>query len=634
MTANQKTSSSSPWVRLFILFFIGGAIAAGLGYFSMNESFKVVGNQLQALRNHRVSKAYYEYTSKEFQQTTSLPQFREFLSIYPVLHDNVSYRIESSTIENNRAQVTGILVSKGMEEMKADWGLVKEGDEWKVVSLRLTELQRDDEAEKVTKQMIDFAKGQLNALREKDFVEAYYGFVSKDFQKETSIEQFESFVKDNPILFNYRMVESEDGRVENDRGYVNLSLENGKGTYLLNYVLSRELGEWKVYSLKVVLPPEVAVEKAATNPEALVPPIKELLEALASDQTEHAYQLTSRDFQDSTPYENFEEFIQTFPAFSDREMADIKKGEVQNGTGSVRVNLHDDEGITAVDFRMGFSDGEWFIWGIEVVDSPVKQKEKSSNTIVEKEIPPLADQLMSVLRRQMAYLHHQDIYEAYELIMSEDYRSRQSIEDFEEFFTTNPVFMDHRSSYFNRIHDQGETAALRGFVTTYEDETFPVRFEFAKEDGEWKINGLQLLKEAEPIAQAEDVLDGPEIEMPPKPLEFVNVVMGTKIDGHGVVTVPLDEVEIDTELLFFNANLEHVQPHTVVTLFLEHVDSGTSAPQLSTTLHEEGKALISFSYAAPKDGWPPGDYIAKFATSTGQEHLFKVNVKEKETSKK
>lgn len=634
MTTNQKTSSISPWLRLFILFFIGGALAASLGYFSKNESFEVVGNQLKALRNHQVSKAYYEYTSKEFQKTTSLPQFREFLSIYPVLHNNVSYRLEGSSVEDRRAQVSGILVSSEMEEMRADWGLVKEGEHWKVVSLRLTELPNEDEEDTVTRNMIDFATEQLQALREQNFIDAYYGFVSKDFQKETSFEQFESFVKENPILFNYRTIGSEDGRVENDRGYVTLNLENEKGTYALNYILSRELGEWKVYSLRVVLPPEVAVEKAATNPEALVPAVKELLEALATHQTQRAYRLTSKDFQDSTTIENFEDFIEAFPAFSEREMADIKRGEVQNGTGWVRVNLHDKEGITAVDFRMGYSDGEWVIWGIEVVDSPAKKKEESTRSLVEKETPVLADQLISVFQRQMAYLHYQDIYEAYQFLMSDDYRSHHSIEDFEKFFSANPAFLDSRSSYFNRIHDRGDQAILRGVITTYKGEAYPVRLEFSKEDGEWKIDWMQLLNEPEPIAEAEEVLDKPEKDLPPKPLEIANVVVGTEIDQQGAIIHPADEIEGDANLIFFNVFLDNGQPQTMITLFLEHVDSGTSAPVLSTMLDKEGKSTISFSYAAPRNGWPPGDYIAKVSTSTGQEYLLQFRVKEIEAPKR
>ncbi len=628
MTTNQQASSRSPWLRLLFLFLVGGAIVSVVALLPSEDTVGVVEDQLKALRNHSVSKAYYEYTSKEFQQTTTLPQFREFLSIYPVLYDNFSYHLEGASPEDGRAEVTGVLVSKGMEEMRADWILVKEGDEWKVVSLRLTELEKSDDDSQITGQMIDFAKKQLQSLRDQDFVEAYYGFVSKDFQKETSKEEFEAFVRENPILFNYRTIEPEEGRVENDRGYVTLSLENGKGPYQINYVLSREMGEWKVFSLKVVLPPEVAIQKAATNPEALIPPVREILDTLASDNIYRAYQQTSKEFQDSTSFDHFEEFIGTFPAFTDREMADIRRGEVQNGTGTVRVNLHDDGGITEVDFRMGYSEGEWLIWGMEVVDSPVKPKQKSYNTVFEEESPRLADQLLTILEQQMAYLHRQDFYEVYELMMSDDYRSENSLEDFKEFLVANSVFMDHRNSYFNRLLEKDGAVELRGVVTTFEDETYPVRFDFKNEDGNWKIDGMHLLEAYEPIAEAEEVLDKPEKDLPPKPLEFTSIVLGTKVDQQGRVVSPVEELEGDTDLLFFNIHLDNGQPKTLITLYLEHVDSGTSAPPLTTMLDKEGKSAISFSYAAPQNGWPPGDYIAKVSASTGPEKLFKFKVKE------
>lgn len=628
MTTDQKTSKFPLWVRILFLFSCGGALVAMLSMLVPNSAVEVVEDQLKDLNANRISQAYYEYTSKEFQKTTSIQQFKEFLTIYPVLYDTRSYELKLGAADDKRAQVNGVLVSQGLEEMKGEWGLVKENDEWKVVSLRLTELINEDQGSRITSQMIDLVKKQLQALREQDVVEAYYGFVSKDFQQQTSREEFEAFIKENPIMVNYREISSEEGRVENDRGFVTLGLVNEKGNYLLEYTLSRELGEWKVYSLRVVLPPEEAVQKAATNPEALVPPVKDLLDALASDQVYRAYKQTSKDFQEETPFESFQKFIHSYPAFSERELADIKRGAIQNGTGTVRVNLHDGEGITAVEFRMGFSEGEWFVWGMEVVDAP-KRKIEMIDEVVGVEETPLVDQLMAVMRQQMTYLYHQDIYEAYALMMSKEYQSEYSLAEFEEFFRTHPMFLDHRTSYFNRILDQGDQVTLRGFLTTFEEETFPVRFDFTKEGGDWKLAGMQLLEKHEPIAEAEEVLDKEAEDMPPKPIEFTSVLVGTEVDGQGVVTTPLETVSGDTDLLFFNVNLANGQPKVLVTLYLEHVDSGSTAPPLSTMLDKKGDTMISFSYAAPKMGWPPGEYIVKVKSTTGQEHLSKFKVEEK-----
>ena len=207
MTIDQKTSKFPIWVRVLFLFSIGGTLVALLALFAPSDAVDVVENQLEALNDSRISEAYYEYTSNEFQKGTSLPQFKEFLSIYPVLHDNRAYRLELNGADSNKAQVTGVLVSQDLEEMQAAWGLVKENDEWKVVSLRLTELMSEDEGNRITSQMIGFVREQLQAIRNQDLVDAYYGYVSKDFQKETSKTDFESFIKNNPILVNYRSVE-------------------------------------------------------------------------------------------------------------------------------------------------------------------------------------------------------------------------------------------------------------------------------------------------------------------------------------------------------------------------------------------------------------------------------------------
>lgn len=628
MTTDQKTSKFSLWVKVLFLFSCGGAIVAMLALLSPHGAIDTVKEQLEALNDNRISQAYYEYTSKEFQKTTSIQQFKEFLSIYPVLFETRSYDLKQERADEKRAQVIGVLVSHDLEEMQAEWGLVKENDEWKIVSLRLTELLNEEQSSQITSQMINLVKNQLQALRNREMVDAYYGFVSKDFQQETSRDDFEDFIKEHPVLVNYRSISSEEGRVENNRGYVTLALENEKGAYLLEYTLSRELGEWKVFSLKVLLPPEVAVQKAATNPEALIPPVKDLLEALVSEQPYRAYKQTSKDFQDETSFENFQKFIDSFPALSRRELADIKRGEIQNGTGIVRVNLHDDEGITTLEFRMGFSEGEWFVWGMEVIDAPEREDETINTTVEIKELP-LAEQLMAILRQQLTYLYHQDIYEAYTLTMSEEYQNGNTVDEFEEFFSAHPMFMDHRTSYFNRIREQDGQVTLRGFITTFDEETFPVRFDFTKEKGEWKVDEMSLLEKHEPIAEAEEVLDKVEEDLPPKPIEFTGIIVGTEVDEQGVVTTPLETVQGDVDLLFFNVNLMNGQPKVLVTLYLEHVDSGSTAPPLSTMLDQKGDSMISFSYAAPKKGWPPGEYIIKVRSTTGQEYLTKFKVAEK-----
>ncbi len=626
MTKDQNAKQFSLGLRILFLFFCGtAAVALSLFFYGSNNAIEIVENQLKALKSHHISEAYYEYTAREFQNTTSLPQFREFLKAYPVLSNSHAYQLEMAGMKKKHAYVIGRLVSQDFDEMKAEWTLIKEDGEWKVAALKLAELPKKDKQQLVMQEMVDFVKKQLQLLRDKDFVEAYYGFVSKDFQNETSLSSFETFVKNNPILFSYRSLNVDDARVDNDRGYLTLSLEGPKGKYLLEYILSPELGSWKIFGLHLILPDEEAAEKAAENPETLVPPVRKFLDALAALKVDKAYQLTSKEFRDSTTIENFKKFVNTYPALNKRELIDIKRGKIENGAGTLFVNLHDQNGVTELEFHLGFFEGEWMIWGIEVLHSPKKAENSAESLNVENQ-PHLAEHLFDLLRQQRIYLSHQDINEAYELTMSAGYRQHHSIDQFKIFFNKFPVLLDYRSSYINRFFRDKNRVVLRGYLTTFDQGTLPVRFDFIEELDGWKIDRMALLDKHDPIAEAEEVFDKPAEDHPPRPLKILSIVMGTAVDNRGLVKNPVKELDPNVNLVFFNVHIVNGKPRTLVTLFVEHVDSDTSAPPLSTMLEKKGESVVSFSYAAPRKGWPPGNYIAKVTTTTGQEALFKFIV--------
>ncbi len=621
MEKQHQNKKIPNWFKVLLGLTGGGVLICALILSFAENGLSVVKNQLNSLRENRISQAYYEYTSNDFQKATSLDAFRKFLTLYPVLINNRDFIVEENSMVEGGRHIRGILVSNDLEEMRGEWKLVKEDEEWKISGFQLIEMINDDAMATAIQGMVDYVKEQLGALRKNDVVEAYYSYVSKDFQKETPLAVFENFVRENPILINYRDLQVDDARIENDQGFVNLVLGGEDGNYLLEYKLVRKSDKWSIFSLRVVLPAEIAAKKAETNTEALVPPVRQILEKLNVEDYFGAYNETAKEFQESTPFDHFQQFVSNHPAFIERDLADIKKGVIENGTGKLWVNLHDDDGMTVVEFRLGFEGGHWQVWGMEVLASPVDGKE--TLTPVENQQPlPLADQLFEVLRRQMTFLRHQDILEVYELVMAEEYRLSHPFEAFEAFLKSNPEFVDHRTSYFNRILEQDGHATLRGVITTFSGETVPVRYDFSREEGKWKISDMVVLEDYEPIAEAEIVLDKSVKDFPPKPLEFVKVVIGTSIDKEGIVQQPLRELIEGEYQLFFNIYMKNAIEKATITLYLEHVDSGSSAPPLSLVLEKDGDSVILLSYGSPKEGWPSGRYIAKVTSSTGAEYIF------------
>lgn len=501
------------WFYILLLIpVIGIALGFSGKFFDRNIS-SVVEGHLEKLRANQLTQAYYDYTSQEFQKTTSLEAFREFVSFYPVLLENKTFILHEQDHDAQSGDVKGILISKQMHEMDADYKLVRENNHWKILSIRLKEPLRGEQLDSVLKELAQKAEEQLKMLRKENVIDAYYGFFSKEFQKETPIQVFKDFVKSNSILTNYTGLKLKDSKIQSDKGIIQFILTSQDGEFLLEDKMVREGNDWKIWSLKVVLSPEEAAKQASTNPEALIPPVRELLDALLLQKIEQAYVGTAKEFQETTSLASFKTFIVSNPVFTRRDLADYKAGIIENGVGKLRVNLHDQEGLTAVEFKLGFEDHQWKIWSMQVVNKP-----------------------------------------------------------------------------HGLVNDDGEI----------KDE----------------------------IAMAEVVADEPVLAE--GDTRVGKIIIGKQADSKGIVQSSMVVIDPDEPKIYINVALEEGHSGAKVSLYLTHIDSDTTAPVQSVQLEKSGDSIVSFSYAAPKNGWPEGTYVVKAVASTGQEAIQKFQMRQDE----
>ncbi|MFQ5730116.1 MAG: DUF4864 domain-containing protein [Waddliaceae bacterium] len=372
------------WFTVLLGLVFLGIVIGGVRLFFADSMQDVIEEQLSALREDKITKAYYEYTSKDFQETTSLADFRKFIDVYPILVDNKKFVLNERDFVNGQGNVKGVLISEDFDEMNVEYRLVKEDKQWKILNLRLKESAKKNGIDSGTQALVDKIEAQLKTINAEDLESAYYGFSSKDFQQQTSFEAFREFVKSHPVLTNYNEVNHKDSRIENSQGFVNLVLDSDKGDYLLEYKLVREDGSWKIWSLRVILPPEEAAKKTITNPEALVLPVQEFLNTMLKGDLQDAYNNTAKEFQEVTSYDAFEDFVGSYAVLTRHDSVDITKGFVENGSGTVHVTLNDDEGETTIEFQLGFGDGEWKIWGMKMVEKADIPPEESSAFPVEQ----------------------------------------------------------------------------------------------------------------------------------------------------------------------------------------------------------------------------------------------------------
>lgn len=92
---------------------------------------------LALLKNGDVQSAY-EGTANGFRSATSLKQYRKFLQEYPQLTDVASSSFGDRKVENGTARLSGTLTNSAGQESPIQVLLVKEGEEWKILSIDLT----------------------------------------------------------------------------------------------------------------------------------------------------------------------------------------------------------------------------------------------------------------------------------------------------------------------------------------------------------------------------------------------------------------------------------------------------------------------------------------------------------------
>lgn len=127
----------SSWFKIFFFLIIVASVIGVLLALASEDISEPVEAQLKTLRHERITEAYYLYTSKGFQEATTLDRFREFVKNYPVFIDNDSMQILNSKKENHQGSVDVVLTSNHGDKVQIEYQLIKENDRWKILNIKL-----------------------------------------------------------------------------------------------------------------------------------------------------------------------------------------------------------------------------------------------------------------------------------------------------------------------------------------------------------------------------------------------------------------------------------------------------------------------------------------------------------------
>jgi len=225
-----------------------------------NEPVTPIIEQLKTIKDKKIEEAYNNFSSSTFKSVTSLEAFKGFLKRFPVFENYTSYDILNLKKMDEIATVL-VLLHEGPLSTQIAYTLDVENHLWKIQGIEI--VPEGAEAKKSASfnsdELIQIIQGQLEAIKKGDYKAAYNNFTTKSFRTATSYEEFEKFLKANPVFTqnqssNFTKLTFNDnvavfsGKLRSKTGEerqveVFLALENGKWKILEIHIFEKNAPE-------------------------------------------------------------------------------------------------------------------------------------------------------------------------------------------------------------------------------------------------------------------------------------------------------------------------------------------------------------------------------------------------------
>lgn len=657
-------------VKTLLVLLVAGSLI-GYGYYSFHNSLtNTIAEHFNAIRNRNITEAYYNYASKELQKAITLDSFRELVTTMPVFTDNASVNIVDSTLDYPYGTVKFVLISNDSEEVPGEYKLYRESGKWKIYDIQLNLpddqmptiplasayigtndvalLGQNDpaittattislpEVEPRSSPEVAPIANQLDALKLENYDKAYHAYVSSNYASRVSFDEFKTFVQQYPILTKFKSASFKDVSIKDNHGTITVILDPNAGAIPINYVLVKENNDWLIDDITVNLS-----KPSAESPQQITLIVQKFLQGVKQGESVKVYSdLTSKKFQEITPYNVLQEFIRNFSILTEFQKIDFVDPIIKEGVGTVTVTISNQRQKMDLLFTLGVEDTAWKIWGVKLLNTAeidVKNKNNlllEAHTASQPQIKPIeesgdigkrpfsSDVLDAIIQAQLKDLSDNAIEQAYEKYSSKEFKQSTPLDVYADFIEKYPALQKHKSVVFDKLVFNNNIPTFTGTIIGKDDKEYKVEYDFVKEDESWKILHMLIApkENAEPERRT-GVNSGPK-----KPLEFVKALIGNAVDKGGVVQDPKTVFKANSGNIYVNLYIQNGVKGTRIEMEFKHLDSGSSIPPISTTLQEDGSAIISYDFTNPSKGWPKGSYSLLAQSSTGENKEFLIRI--------
>lgn len=326
---------------------------------------KVIQQQLDILKSNDIDKAY-TFASKDFKEYTSYDSFKRFVEAYPEFTSATSYSISDVTPEDESDMfLVTFKTPKGDSHL--EYRLTKDDGEWKAWGMRFLDSAYEYPIKDADQRaFLSIIQDQLDSIHQKDVSKSYYDYTSDDFQKITSLKDFQDYLNTYPIFADNPKITVNSAQMKGKQALFNVTLNSSKDKADVDYRFIQENDDWKVWG--ILLLNQMSAEEAKDQQESISKLIKDQMsEIQKGDFSKAYYAYTSQGFQESSSFDDFKKFLNDHPLFS--KSAEIKVNRVENGEDVTKVYVDLKNGSeNELEYRLVQEQGKWKILSLQLVD--------------------------------------------------------------------------------------------------------------------------------------------------------------------------------------------------------------------------------------------------------------------------
>jgi len=217
--------------------------------------------------------------------------------------------------------------------------------------------------------------------------------------------------------------------------------------------------------------------------------------------------------------------------------------------------------------------------------------------------------------KQLVALREGDLTTAYSY-GSKDFQATTTQEDFKNFVNAYPSLKHNISSLWSSREINHNTGTLTGTLTSTDGTVTPIEYHFIKENGEWKILGLQLhqtgaahtFSEMNSSNKKSDIAKG----------EIFKIIISDALNAKGEIEQPKDWISKKSPKIYTSVYILHAKKDLKVTAEMVRIENGAKVGPIIATVTKDGNIIRYFSFTNTEPSWPIGDYKINVYTSNKQ----------------